>query len=510
MAGGNYPAGPPPKEAVDYLRRKGVRAGYDYREIWREEHAVSFTVANMMKLDMLSDVQASITKALEEGTPADKWKKGMAEEMAKRGWWGRYKPPDPKDPKAVAKANLYMSRRLDTIWRVNTRQAAQAGVWERGQRSKSHPYILYRVGPSKKHREQHLAWDGVLLPKDDPFWAVANPMNGWGCKCYTRFVNQAQYERYVKSGVRGVKKLRTEAPVLQPIQYVNPRTKQTHTGYKGINPGFERNPGVGRMQQLGHQFSQRDRSLALARDIRPQGAPVPDGLNVTLHRKPAKRAQHALDSVASVHGDGNLPTIPIEPMPAKKKGHAEYESDPATGAPRYIQLKAKRGAPDPDDGGTMPELSLVHEIGHFLDHSGVAQAARARFGHKPRDDSESDTDQDGRSYESTKPTLPAMRDLMRTIRSSPTYQDIAEVARRGGSGSTHWRYLRYHKEIFARAYAQYIAWRSGSPVLREQIDAYLNNLHGANQFTQWPYDEFLPIVEAFDTLFEELGWLTRT
>ena len=259
MAAGNYPAGPPPKEAVDYLRRKGVRAGYDYREIWREEHAVSFTVANMMKLDMLSDVQASITKALEEGTPADKWKKGMAEEMAKRGWWGRHKPPDPKDPKAVAKANLYMSRRLDTIWRVNTRQAAQAGVWERGQRSNSHPYILYRVGPSKKHREQHLAWDGVLLPKDDPFWAVANPMNGWGCKCYTRFVSQAQYERYLKSGVRGVKKLRTDAPVLQPIQYVNPRTKQTHTGYEGINPGFERNPGVGRMQQLGHQFSQRDR-----------------------------------------------------------------------------------------------------------------------------------------------------------------------------------------------------------------------------------------------------------
>ena len=57
MAAGNHPAGPPPKEAVDYLRRKGVRTGYDYREVWREEHAVAFTVANMMKVSMLTDVQ---------------------------------------------------------------------------------------------------------------------------------------------------------------------------------------------------------------------------------------------------------------------------------------------------------------------------------------------------------------------------------------------------------------------------------------------------------------------
>lgn len=57
----------------------------------------------------------------------------MAAELSKRGWWGRLPPPDPDDPKAVERANLYVSRRLDVIWRVNTRQAAQAGVWERGQ-----------------------------------------------------------------------------------------------------------------------------------------------------------------------------------------------------------------------------------------------------------------------------------------------------------------------------------------------------------------------------------------
>ena len=79
-----------------------------------------------------------------------------------------------------------------------------------------------------------------------------------------------------------------------------------------------------------------------------------------------------------------------------------------------------------------------------------------------------------------------------------------------GVGSSYWRYLRHRNEIFARAYAQYLAWRSGSPVLRDQIDAILNSNDDDAKIVQWPYDEFLPIVEAFDVLFEELGWLTRT
>ena len=244
------------------------------------------------------------------------------------------------------------------------------------------------------------------------------------------------------------------------------------------------------MQQLGHQFSQRDRSLALARDIRPQGAPVHHGLDVRLPLKPAApraRAQHTLDAVASVHGDGNLPKIPVGLMPARGDGHGEYEFDTSTGDPLYIRIKAENGAADPLNEGTMPELALAHEIGHFLDNRGLP----------------------GPFFESNKPTVRKMRLLMRTIRRSATYQEIAKAARAGGVGTTYWRYLRHRNEIFARAYAQYIAWRSGSPVLREQIDAILDSNDDDVKVVQWPYEEFLPIVEAFDVLFEELGWLTR-
>ena len=101
---------------------------------------------------------------------------------------------------------------------------------------------------------------------------------------------------------------------------------------------------------------------------------------------------------------------------------------------------------------------------------------------------------------------------MREIRRTPTYQSIAAAARAGGRGVTYWRYLRHRNELFARAYAQYIAWRSGDPVMREQLDTILADKGPEIRLEHWPYEEFLPIVEAFDRLFEgkELGWLTRT
>jgi SPP1 gp7 family putative phage head morphogenesis protein len=32
-------------------------------------------------------------------------------------------------------------------------------------------------------RDEHEAWEGVTLPKDDPFWITHTPPNGWNCRC---------------------------------------------------------------------------------------------------------------------------------------------------------------------------------------------------------------------------------------------------------------------------------------------------------------------------------------
>lgn len=43
-------------------------------------------------------------------------------------------------------------------------------------------YEYVTVGDSRV-RDEHAAMDRTVLPKDDPFWRVAFPPNGWNCRC---------------------------------------------------------------------------------------------------------------------------------------------------------------------------------------------------------------------------------------------------------------------------------------------------------------------------------------
>ena len=74
-----------------------------------------------------------------------------------------------------------------------------------------------------------------------------------------------------------------------------------------------------------------------------------------------------------------------------------------------------------------------------------------------------------------------------------------------------WRDLLTHREIFARAYSQWVAWRSGDQALLDAVDLKLRDPRGEFQrLRQWPYAEFLPLIWRLDSLFEGQGWLTRT
>ena len=484
MADGDL-AGPPPKEAVDYLRRKGVRTGFSFQDVWREEHGMAFTVAKMMNMDMLHHVQRSLVEAGRNGTTKEEWSRQMTQYLSKQGWWGRKEVVDPKDGKKVV-AQLGSSRRLDTIWRVNMGQAAQAGVWERGQRSTSHPYILYRVGPSKRHRDQHLAWDGVLLPKDDPFWAVANPRNGWGCKCYTRFVSAAQHRRYVAGGIPGpaagdgdapkMKAVKTERPKLREMTYRNTRTGKAHGGYAGIDPGFEHNPGVSRQRQLRTQW--QDRDAIFAQDMRPnpKAAPVRDALEIEPAAAKSQRAAalEAVRAIERVHGDGQLPTIPVHET--NRNYYGSFVWDSKTGTAKRINLST-HGADE------WPALTMAHEVGHFLDHSGISGRPSAN---------QSD-------WESATESTAEVRAVMDAIRASGTYALL-------GNSSP---YFRDPCELWARAYAQHAAWRSGSSRLKGQLDKILTDDDPHVRVRQWPYDEFLPIAESIDRLLMAKGWARR-
>ncbi len=264
-----------PKEALDWLKSKKLSPGFDYRDVWRDEHSIGFTVAKMTNLDLLSDVKSLVEEALAEGQSFAQFREVLKPLLVKRGWWGQQEVNDPltKESRVV---QLGSDRRLRTIYETNMRTARSAGQWERIERTRrAMPYLLYTLGPSREHRAEHLQWADLCLPVDDPFWQTHIGPNGWGCECGVRQVSKYEYEQMQKNGVtRNVQQLddnglptgqvtretvplRTTAPEVKRVKWVNKRTGEEDMVPEGIDPGWDYNPGMARKAELEQQLSQK-------------------------------------------------------------------------------------------------------------------------------------------------------------------------------------------------------------------------------------------------------------
>lgn len=261
-----------PKEALDYIKKKGLKPAFSYQDVWNEEHATAFTVAKAMQIDVLADIKTAVEQAIANGQTFESFKKNLGPTLQAKGWWGRKDMVDPKTGEVVS-AQLGSDRRLRTIYNVNTRQAYLKGAWDRGMASTAHPYIMYCLGPSAHHRTDHQAWAGVTLAKDDPFWNTHAPMNGWGCKCYLRFLSEDTYQEYKANGVPQPKTLdgsggqpipmKTDRPPIKMQSYMDKKTGKTIEVPEGISPGFDWNPGAfSRSAQLTSNFYDKTKGLA--------------------------------------------------------------------------------------------------------------------------------------------------------------------------------------------------------------------------------------------------------
>lgn len=230
--------GPVPQDALDYLRAKGVKVGFDHRDVWQEEHATSWTVAKAMRLDILEAIRAHVDEMIVSGQSFAEFQRELQPLLVKLGWWGRGELLDPLSGE-TREVQLGSPRRLRTIFDVNLRQAHAAGQWQRIERTKAtHPYLLYQLGPSREHRPEHAGWSGILLRADDPWWQTHFTPNGWGCKCWVRQVSKREAERLFATG-----KYLDKAPDLGMQEYVNKRTGQVVSVPTGIDPGWAYNPG---------------------------------------------------------------------------------------------------------------------------------------------------------------------------------------------------------------------------------------------------------------------------
>lgn len=248
-----------PGAALDYIKNKKLHPAFSYKDVWNEEHAAAFTVAKAMQIDVLSDIKGAVEKAIENGEDFAHFKKGLEPLLMSKGWWGKKSMIDPLTGKTV-NAQLGSDRRLKTIYRTNLRSAYQKGQYDRTMSSDAHPYLMYCIGPSTHHREEHAGWNGLILKKDNPWWNTHFPPNGWGCKCYTRAVTKERKERYEKNGIPtarneygtggGTIPVKTTAPKTTYKTFFNERKRTFERIPQGVTPGFNWNQG-----NIGRNFS---------------------------------------------------------------------------------------------------------------------------------------------------------------------------------------------------------------------------------------------------------------
>lgn len=250
----------PPAEAVAFFRQKGYRIGFDHRDVWQQEHQASFTVAKAMQFDLLKDIREQVDSALANGTTLADFTAALKPNLVKRGWWGKQLMTDPVTGESK-EVQLGSTRRLKVIYDTNLRTAHDEGQWARMQEAKAYlPFVLYDHTPGQHERPEHKAWDGLVLPVDDPWVATHRPRRAWGCHCKMIQLGQRQLDRMgLKVGT---------APETKLVDYTNKRTGEVQQIPAGVDPEFAYPPGGRRASLVEHMASRLER---LQVDLRPAG-----------------------------------------------------------------------------------------------------------------------------------------------------------------------------------------------------------------------------------------------
>jgi hypothetical protein len=194
-----------------------------WTDLWKEQHAKGFMIAGAYKADLLNDFRQAVDKAIVQGTTLADFRKGFDDIVARNGW--SYKGG--------------RNWRSEVIYSTNIRTSYAAGRWQQLQDPdvrKLFGYLTYRHGDSRVPRPHHLAWDGVTLPDDDPWWKTHYVPNGWGCKCKIFAAGKEDWEQAKAQG-------KGDAP-LSPI---DPQTGEP----VGIDKGWGYNVGEAARSKYG-------------------------------------------------------------------------------------------------------------------------------------------------------------------------------------------------------------------------------------------------------------------
>jgi len=182
----------PNTAAAAFFARKLNLPSNEWSDLWREAHDKAFTVAGTLNDSgekALAQIREAVRAAIEDGETIEEFKKRFDDIVAKTGWDYR------------GGRNF----RARAIFETNLRTSWAAGRFAQMDEIKSErPFWQYRHGGSAQPRPEHLAWDGLILHADHPWWRTHYPPNGFGCTCHVVCLSAREVDReWKKAGGKG-------------------------------------------------------------------------------------------------------------------------------------------------------------------------------------------------------------------------------------------------------------------------------------------------------------------
>lgn len=353
----------------------------------------------------------------------------------------------------------YNVRYLQAEYNLAKANRSAINSWNEAQAMKDvAPFIRYSTVGDERVRKAHADINGVIKHVDDAFWDVWWPPNGWGCRCTVIPV------RSDKGG----------KPVPDDIE--PPKTMfANNVGKNGV------------IFPKGHPYEEQ-----ASREARARVGELAEAAMLNFRSKVSKRASNiakdlaedadiafgALDLVHAVRG------MPFFSMVAKVMDLlGSYHA-----ASKLMRINPQ---------GPHKALTILHETAHHLDWHvlGPGNAYGTRYNPKGK-----------------------LKALLEAIEASDAYKHMKAIADAGeyvdeygdtipltAKSRNDIGDMTKREESFARAYAQYIALRSGNDVLKAQVESILR-WTGPDQYRQWGGTDFDGIAKAFDELFKGNRW----
>lgn len=160
----------PHQDAMDIIRGKPVVSRRVFDRVLPELRSRVFTVTGIEGANLLQRIRDLIAD-LPQGRTWNEVKGDLVEDL--EPWLGEEGA----------------SRRATLLLRTHGFQAFQSANYQTAQADSDTTHLQYLATEDDRVRDSHLALNGLILPKDDPFWDTHMPPWEWGCRCRVRPIN---------------------------------------------------------------------------------------------------------------------------------------------------------------------------------------------------------------------------------------------------------------------------------------------------------------------------------